>query len=98
MTYGISFDFWNTLYGNGNEKKREKLRINFFRKAISSHRKFKKNSIVASFKASREFFFYEWQNNYRTPTPKERILYMAKLLALDQFNHFPKLLDSINKS
>lgn len=83
MTYGISFDFWNTLYGNGNENKRAKLRINFFRKTISSHHKFKKNSIEVAFKASREFFFYEWQNNYRTPTPKERILYMAKLLSLD---------------
>lgn len=83
MTYGISFDFWNTLYGNGNEKKREKLRFSFFRKTVSGYRKLNKNSVETVFKASREFFFHEWQNNQRTPTPEERIIYMAKMLAIN---------------
>jgi len=83
MAYGISFDFWNTLYGNGNEKNREKLRLSFFRKTASGKRKLKKNSLEIAFRASREFFFKEWQNNQRTPTPEERIVYMAKILAID---------------
>jgi FMN phosphatase YigB (HAD superfamily) len=79
---GISFDFWNTLYGNGDESKRHKSRVEYFYKIISNYIKIDLNSIEKAFRASTEFFIDEWQNNYRTPDAGERIQYMSKLLSV----------------
>jgi len=81
-SFGISFDFWNTLYGNGDEPKRHNLRVEYFYKSVSKYIKIDLNSIEKVFQASMEFFIYEWQNNFRTPTASERILYMANLLSV----------------
>ncbi len=80
--FGISFDFWNTLYGNGDEPKRHDLRVDYFSKIVSNYIKTDRFSIEKVFKASTEFFIYEWQNNYRTPSAHERIQYMSKLLSV----------------
>jgi putative hydrolase of the HAD superfamily len=80
--FGISFDFWNTLYGNGDEPKRHDLRVEYFNKIISNYIKVDQNSVEKAFRASTAFFIYEWQNNYRTPSAPERIQYMSKLLSV----------------
>ena len=85
--YGISFDFWNTLYGKGDEPKRHNLRVDYFYKTISKYIKIDLNSIEQVIQASIEFFLYEWQNNYRTPTAPERIEYMSKLLSIKLENN-----------
>jgi putative hydrolase of the HAD superfamily len=81
-SFGISFDFWNTLYGNGDESKRQILRIEYFNKIVSKYKKINRNSIENVFQASTAFFLHEWQHNYRTPSTLERIQYMSKLLSI----------------
>jgi putative hydrolase of the HAD superfamily len=103
LNFGISFDFWNTLYGNGDEQQRYKNRVEYFYKVISKYIKTDHRSIEKVFSASSEFFVYEWQNNLRTPTAGERIKYMSKLLSVnlsssditDIVNCFGKLIFSI---
>ena len=83
MQYGISFDFWNTLFGNGPESHRHKLRIQYFHRIITNYKKYRYKTVAAVFDASLEFFVNEWQKKQRTPTPRERIKYMTKILAVD---------------
>ena len=33
--FGVSIDFWNTLYGNGDEPERHKRRVEYFHSVIS---------------------------------------------------------------
>jgi len=80
--FGISFDFWNTLFGNGDEPKRRNLRIEYFYKTISNYIRIDRGAIEKVFRASTKFFLYEWQNNFRTPTTSERIQFMSKLLSV----------------
>ncbi len=83
MNFGISFDFWNTLFGNGDEPERYQRRLDFFYDVISSYRITDHASIEKAFRASTKFFIHEWQNNYRTPSALERIQYMADLLSVN---------------
>ncbi|MCK5346364.1 MAG: hypothetical protein KAR20_23300, partial [Candidatus Heimdallarchaeota archaeon] len=83
MHYGISFDFWNTLFGNGPESHRHKLRIQYFRKIITNYKRYRFKTIESAFDASLEFFVNDWQKKQRTPTPCERIKYMTEILAVD---------------
>jgi len=80
--FGISFDFWNTLYSNGDEPKRHDLRVEYFYNIASNYIKIDRNTIEKAFRASTKFFVYEWQNNCRTPSASERIQYMANLLSI----------------
>lgn len=82
MAYGISFDFWNTLYGNGDEPERYARRVEYFHNIISSYIKIDIHAIEKAFRASTKFFIHEWQNNYRTPTAAERIQYMSEQLSV----------------
>jgi len=82
LKFGISFDFWNTLYGNGDEPERHYRRVNYFYKIVSTYIKTDINTIEKALRASTKYFVYEWQNNYRTPTASERILYMADILSV----------------
>ena len=81
-SFGVSFDFWNTLYGNGDESKRQILRIEYFDKIVSKYKKIDRISIENVFQASTAFFLNKWQNDYRTPSARERIQYMSKLLSV----------------
>jgi FMN phosphatase YigB (HAD superfamily) len=83
LTFGISFDFWNTLYGNGDELERYKRRVEYFYNIISSYKKIDINSVEKAFQASTEFFVHEWQINFRTPTTSERIHFMSRKLDVD---------------
>jgi putative hydrolase of the HAD superfamily len=83
MNYAISFDFWNTLYGNGPESKRQKLRAGYFRKIIANYKKHNLKTIETAFSSSMELFLQNWRHKQRTPTPEERIQYMAKILRID---------------
>lgn len=83
MRYAVSFDFWNTLFANGEEKKRQKLRLTYFRKVLLSHKRIKKETIEAAFDVSLQYFIEIWHDEQRTPTAVERIKYMAKILAVD---------------
>ena len=81
-SFGISFDFWNTLYGNGDEPERHRLRVEYFHRTISKFINVNIDTIEKVFRASTEFFIFEWQHNYRTPSAPERIQYMLNLLSL----------------
>jgi putative hydrolase of the HAD superfamily len=83
LKFGISFDFWNTLYGNGDEPERHNRRVNFFYNVVSKYIKTDYNTIEKAFRASTEYFVHEWQNNFRTPTAPERILYMSDILSVN---------------
>ena len=83
MNFGISFDFWNTLFGNGDEPERHSKRVEFFHDIISTYIKTDIDTIEKAFRASTEFFVHEWQNNYRTPTASERILFMSDILSVN---------------
>jgi putative hydrolase of the HAD superfamily len=82
LKFGISFDFWNTLYGNGDEPERHNRRVKFFYNIVSTYKKTDHNTIEKAFRASTEYFLHEWQNNFRTPTATERILYMSDILSV----------------
>jgi putative hydrolase of the HAD superfamily len=81
--FGISFDFWNTLFGNGDEPLRYKRRFEYFHHVISTYTETDRSSIENAFRESTKFFIHEWQNNFRTPTAPERIQYMADFLSVD---------------
>jgi FMN phosphatase YigB (HAD superfamily) len=83
LKFGISFDFWNTLFGNGDEPLRYKRRLEYFHNVISTYTDTGHSSIEKAFRASTKFFIHEWQNNFRTPTAPERIQYMADFLSVD---------------
>jgi putative hydrolase of the HAD superfamily len=80
MKYGISFDFWNTLYGDGSEENRFAQRVKYLLNIINHYRPVDEEDIVAAFSASTEFFLHEWKNNNRTPSAEERIAFMADKL------------------
>ena len=80
--FGVSIDFWNTLYGNGDEPERHKRRVEYFHSVISEFIDVDINTIENVFKKSMEFFIYEWQHHYRTPSTQERIQYMLNLLSV----------------
>ena len=86
MTFGISFDFWNTLFGNGDEPARHKKRIDYFHRIVSTYIKSDYTAVENAFRESTQFFLHEWQNNYRTPTASERIRYMSKFLGVTLSN------------
>jgi putative hydrolase of the HAD superfamily len=82
LAIGISFDFWNTLYGNGDEPGRYKKRVKYFYEVVSTYKKVDYSAIENAFHASTKFFIYEWQHNFRTPTAAERIRYMADIFSI----------------
>jgi putative hydrolase of the HAD superfamily len=82
LNFGISFDFWNTLYGNGDEPERHKKRIEYFYDVISTYINTDYNTVDKAFHASAKFFIDEWQNKFRTPTATERIRYMSEKLSV----------------
>ena len=82
MNFGISFDFWNTLYGNGDEPERHNRRIRYFYNLISTYIDADYSTIEKAFKASTKYFLHEWQNNFRTPTAHERIQLMSDKLSV----------------
>jgi putative hydrolase of the HAD superfamily len=103
LNFGISFDFWNTLYGNGDESERQKKRIEYFYDVISTYINSDYKIIDKAFHASKKFFIDEWQNNFRTPTVTERIRYMSEKLSVamnkndieETANYFGKLIFTI---
>ena len=82
MQYGISFDFWNTLYANGDEEKRHRLRIQYFHTLLSEYRQISNELVQKAFQASTHMFMDEWINKQRTPRPGERILYMCEVIGI----------------
>ncbi len=82
MQYGISFDFWNTLYANGAEDQRHQLRILYFHKILSDYGMISEEVVQNAFKSSTRMFFEDWRNKHRTPTAIERIRYMAREIGI----------------
>ena len=80
MNYGISFDFWNTLYAHGLEAKRHNLRKRYFKEQIPRFILIEDYQIDEAFEASINFFLYEWKYKFRTPTAHERIKFIAQRL------------------
>jgi FMN phosphatase YigB (HAD superfamily) len=80
MKYGISFDFWNTLYGDGSEENRLTLRVKYLQNIINYYKQVDEEEVVAAFSHSTQFFLHEWKNNKRTPSAEERIVFMADKL------------------
>ena len=83
MAYGISFDFWNTLYASGDETQRHQQRISFFREIVSAYRPFDRDSIEKVFEWSRQFFIHNWRVHQVTPTCEARIQQMGKHLGVN---------------
>ena len=80
MKYGISFDFWNTLYGEELESERYKLRISYFHKALTSNNGITFENVEAAFSSSMQDFVHEWKFNHRTPRAVDRIKQIAGYL------------------
>jgi len=82
LNFGISFDFWNTLYGNGDEPERHNRRVEYFYNLISTYIDTDYETIEKAFSASTKYFLHEWHNNFRTPTARERIQLMSDKLSV----------------
>jgi putative hydrolase of the HAD superfamily len=80
MKHAVSFDFWNTLYGTGDESERRKRRIKYFQKYLLKYKKITRKSVEAAFDSSFEVFMEQWRYRQQTPGTVERIRYMAKIL------------------
>jgi HAD superfamily hydrolase (TIGR01549 family) len=83
MSFSVSFDFWNTLFANGAEEKRQELRIKFFRTFIPAGNDPGSDAVKAAFVAATEYFLHHWRTNLRTPTASERIIFIAKQLSIN---------------
>jgi putative hydrolase of the HAD superfamily len=103
MQYGISFDFWNTLYANGDEDRRRQLRVAYFHRILSKYGNFSLDIIQEAFHESTHMFMDHWINDQRTPRPSERIHFMCDLIGvkIDQkgidnsANYFGQVIDTI---
>lgn len=103
MPYGISFDFWNTLYANGAEDQRQNLRIQYFHKILSGYGDISLDKIRDAFKASTRMFYDQWINKQRTPGAPERIQFMCDEIGVklddDHVNksaeYFGKIIDLV---
>lgn len=82
MALAISFDFWNTLYGDGAEYQRKRERKICFQKVAGRYRKIDESETEAAFKAASDLFLNEWISFHRTPTAATRIAHMAACLDL----------------
>lgn len=83
MRFAISFDFWNTLYGTGDEPLRHKLRVAFFQKQLSAYVQTDIASLEKTFEWSRQHFLHNWIEKHTTPSTEERIRMMAKRLGVE---------------
>ena len=103
MQYGISFDFWNTLYGNGAEDQRHALRVQFFHNILSEYGNFSLGEIQDAFQASTRMFMDHWISQQRTPRPIERIDFMCKVIGVKighaniykSANYFGQIIETI---
>ena len=82
MPRAISFDFWNTLYADGEEFKRRILRKEYFASIIRSYREIEPQKIEQAFEAGSKFFLDNWINHSTTPTAAARIRFMAEYLSV----------------
>jgi len=82
MQHGISFDFWNTLYANGAEDQRHKLRTRYFHKILSAYGMISEEVVQNAFESSTRMFIENWRNKHRTPTTGERIRYMSEEIGI----------------
>lgn len=82
MQLAISFDFWNTLYADGDESQRKIQRMAYFRELANRYRQLTDLETEAAFLAASNFFLDEWKTRFRTPTATERIEYMARQLGI----------------
>jgi len=83
MSYGISFDFWNTLYANGPEDLRREKRTEYFYQLIRSKKIITIDQIKDVFDLSFDYFITEWKGKHRTPTTVERIQFMTNVLEVE---------------
>ena len=82
MPRAISFDFWNTLYADGEEFKRRILRKEYFASIISSYREIEPQEVEQAFEAGSKLFLDNWINHSTTPTAADRIRFMAEYLSV----------------
>jgi len=82
MQYGISFDFWNTLYGNGEEERRYQLRFQYFQDFLSGYGNIDREMIRNAFQESTRMFMDHWIRKQRTPRPTERVRFMCDLIGV----------------
>jgi len=90
MQYGISFDFWNTLYASGDESERHQQRISFFTEVLSAYRPFRRDMVEEVFEWSRQFFIQQWLVHQVTPACEMRIQQMAARLDVNISDHDTK--------
>ena len=83
MGIAVSFDFWNTLYANGDEAHRQVLRKKYFSEKIQNIIAVDPQQIDRVFDSSTRFFVQTWKNEQRTPGAAERVVHMTSLLGLD---------------
>jgi len=86
MKFGISFDFWNTLYGNGAENERAKKRKIFYYKIVNKYSEISMDSVEKAFTISTEYFIQQWRKKFRTPTTSERLNLMNETLQIQMLS------------
>jgi HAD superfamily hydrolase (TIGR01549 family) len=87
----VTIDFWNTLFDSSGGIERNKLRMRALVNEIDKFNVMVNQDLFNSaMKASWDFFNGIWENEQRTPGPKETITYLWNYL------HLPESEDSIN--
>jgi putative hydrolase of the HAD superfamily len=82
MKYAVSFDFWNTLYADGDEPLRKLRRQQIFCEHVDQAAAIDPEKLEDAFEASSRFFFEEWATRHRTPRTRERLILIASELQL----------------
>lgn len=77
MQTAISFDFWNTLYADGDEPLRLHKRKQLLKAEAGRIRPVSDDEIEMAFQASTALFLREWGRNKRTPVTAERLQLMC---------------------
>ncbi len=83
MDFGISFDFWNTLFADGDEPLRREKRKQLLLKTAQKYRPAVYEEIDRAFAVATDFFITEWRNRHRTPTTIERLELIFTVLEIE---------------
>jgi HAD superfamily hydrolase (TIGR01549 family) len=78
--FAISFDFWNTLFGDGQESERKIKRMNKLHEIANRYKNINPEAVESAFRVSSDYFLTEWKNKHRTPLSAERIQLMCDYL------------------
>ncbi len=91
----VTFDFWNTIYGDTKEKyrKADEIRINYISDILSKYKKtISYNMLMEAINHDRKVFYAVWREKHKTLLPEQRIKLLLNKLNLEISEEDTKIL------